>query len=66
VDRAEGRDPRFRDAAEARRFIDALQLNECDQPQTEADDLRILRECGYQHVSLLWKDTREVVYGGIR
>jgi len=66
VDRAEGRDPRFRDAAEARRFIDALQLNECDQPQTEADDLRILRECGYRHVSLLWKDTREVVYGGIR
>jgi ubiquinone/menaquinone biosynthesis C-methylase UbiE len=66
VDRASGRDPRFPDATETRRFLDALQLNECDQPQNEADDLRILRECGYRHVSLFWKDTREVVYGGVR
>lgn len=66
VDRAEGRDPRFPDAAATRRFIDELQRNESDQPQKEADDLRIVRECGYRHVSLLWKDTREVVYGGVR
>jgi ubiquinone/menaquinone biosynthesis C-methylase UbiE len=66
VDRAEGRDPRFRTATDTRRFIDELQRNECDQPQTEADDLRIMRGCGYRHVSLLWKDTREVVCGGIR
>jgi ubiquinone/menaquinone biosynthesis C-methylase UbiE len=66
VERARGRDPRFPDAAETRRFIDTLQRNECDQPQWEEDDLRIVRECGYRHVSLFWKDTREVVYGGIR
>jgi ubiquinone/menaquinone biosynthesis C-methylase UbiE len=66
VDRAKGRDPRFRTATDTRRFIDELQRNECDQPQTEADDLRIMRGCGYRHVSLLWKDTREVVCGGIR
>ncbi len=66
VDRAKGRDPRFVDAASTRRFLDELQRNECDQPQSEADDLRILRECGYRHVALFWKDTREVVYGGIR
>ena len=66
VDRAQNRDPRFPDAAATRRFIDDLQRNECDQPQREDDDLRIMRECGYRHVSLLWKDTREVVCGGIR
>jgi hypothetical protein len=66
VDRAEGRDPRFPDAAATRRFIDDLQRNECDQPQKAADDLRLVRECGYRHVTLFWKDTREVVFGGIR
>ena len=64
VDRARGQDPRFRDAIETRRFLDELERNECDQPQTQADDLRIVRECGYRHVTLFWKDTREVVYGG--
>ncbi|HEY9140767.1 MAG TPA: class I SAM-dependent methyltransferase [Bryobacteraceae bacterium] len=66
VERAQGRDPRFPDAAATRRFIDELQRSECDQPQKAADDLRTARECGYRHVSLFWKDTREVVYGGIR
>jgi ubiquinone/menaquinone biosynthesis C-methylase UbiE len=66
VDRAQGRDRRFRTATDTRRFIDDLQRNERDQPQNEADDLRIARECGYRHVALFWKDTREVVYGGIR
>jgi tRNA (cmo5U34)-methyltransferase len=66
VERAEGRDPRFRTAADTRRFIEDLERNESDQPQKEADDLRILRECGYGHVTLFWKETREVVLGGIR
>ncbi|MGO9227891.1 MAG: class I SAM-dependent methyltransferase [Bryobacteraceae bacterium] len=66
VDRAQGRDPRFPDAAATRHFLDELQRNECDQPQELADDLRIVREFGYGHVTLFWKDTREVVYGGMR
>jgi SAM-dependent methyltransferase len=66
VERSGGRDPRFRDAAGTRRFLDELERNECDQPQREADDLRLVRECGYRHGMLLWKDTREVVYGGVR
>jgi tRNA (cmo5U34)-methyltransferase len=66
VERAEGRDTRFRTAADTRRFIEDLERNESDQPQKEADDLRILRECGYGHVTLFWKETREVVLGGIR
>jgi len=66
VDRARGRDPRFPDRSATRRFLDDLQRNECDQPQREEDDLRVVRECGFRHVSLFWKDTREVVYGGIR
>ena len=66
VGRAQGRDPRFPDAAATRRFLDDLQRNESDQPQKLADDLRIVQECGYRHVTVLWKDTREVVYGGTR
>jgi len=66
VERAQGRDPRFRSAADTRRFIDDLERNECDQPQKESDDLRILGECGYSHVALFWKETREVVWGGVR
>jgi len=66
VERARGQDPRFRDALGARRFLDELERNECDQPQRQADDLRIVQECGYRHVTVFWKDTREVVYGGVR
>lgn len=66
VARSQGRDTRFRNAADTRRFLEDLQRNECDQPQKEADDLRVMRECGYSHVTLFWKETREVVYGGIR
>ena len=66
VERAHGQDPRFRDTAQTRRFLDELERNECDQPQRLADDLRIVRECGYRHAALFWKDTREAVYGGIR
>jgi len=64
VDRARGRDARFSDAAATRRFLDDLQRNECDQPRKLADDLRTVEQCGYRHVTLLWMDTREVVYGG--
>jgi ubiquinone/menaquinone biosynthesis C-methylase UbiE len=66
VDRAQGLDPRFRNAAETRHFLDELERNDCDQPQRLTDDLRIMQECGYRHVALFWKDAREVVYGGIR
>ena len=66
VDRSHGQDPRFRDAAGTRRFLDELERNDCDRPQKLADDLRTVQECGYRHVTLLWKDTREVVYGGVR
>jgi ubiquinone/menaquinone biosynthesis C-methylase UbiE len=66
VDRARGCDPRFPDASATRRFLDDLQRNESDQPQKLADDLRIVQGCGYRHVTLLWKDTREIVYGGVR
>jgi ubiquinone/menaquinone biosynthesis C-methylase UbiE len=66
VDRARGRDPRFPDAAATRRFLDELQRNESDQPQRLADDLHVVQDCGYRHVTLFWKDTREVVYGGVR
>jgi ubiquinone/menaquinone biosynthesis C-methylase UbiE len=65
VDRSHGQDLRFRDAAQTRRFLDELERNECDQPQRQAEDLRVLRESGYRHVAVFWKETREVVYGGV-
>jgi ubiquinone/menaquinone biosynthesis C-methylase UbiE len=66
VDRSRGQDPRFRDHAETRRFLDGLERHECDQPLKQADDLRLMRDCGYRHVTTFWKDTREVVYGAVR
>jgi SAM-dependent methyltransferase len=66
VERSQGQDPRFSDAAHARRFLDDLERNEGDQPQRLADDLLIVQECGYRHATLFWRDTREVVYGATR
>jgi tRNA (cmo5U34)-methyltransferase len=66
VERAAGCDARFADTAATRRFIEELERNEHDQPQHEADDLRLLKDAGFYHVSLFWKETREVVWGGLR
>lgn len=66
VDRNRGRDPRFCDEVQTRGFLDELERNEGDQPQKLTDDLGILYEHGYRNVALLWKDTREVVYAGVR
>lgn len=66
VQRANGRDPRFADASATRRFLDDLERNERDQPVRPAEDLRILQEAGFSHVSTFWRETRESVVGGVR
>jgi ubiquinone/menaquinone biosynthesis C-methylase UbiE len=66
VDRSQGRDSRFQNAAETRRFLDELERKECDQPQKQSDDIRVVQASGFRHVTVFWKDTREVVCGGIR
>jgi len=66
VERNNGRDPRFTDDKAVRKFLDDLERNEGDQPLRPAEDLRLLHEAGFSHVSTLWRETREVVYGAIR
>ena len=66
VSRNNGRDRRFADDGAVRRFLDDLERKENDQPLRPADDLRILKEAGFSHVSTFWRETREVVYGARR
>jgi ubiquinone/menaquinone biosynthesis C-methylase UbiE len=66
VSRNNGRDPRFSDEGAVRRFLDDLERNEGDQPLRPADDLRLLHEAGFSHISTFWRETREVVYGARR
>ena len=66
VQRANNRDPRFADVGATRRFLDDLERNEGDQPVRPAEDLRILHEAGFTHVTTFWRETREVVYGGMK
>jgi hypothetical protein len=49
-----------------RQFLDELERNEGDQPIRPAEDLRILHEAGFAHVTTFWRETREIVYGGMR
>jgi tRNA (cmo5U34)-methyltransferase len=57
-------DPRFRDAASVRAFLDQLEATDGDQPLTLAEDLQVFREAGLIHSSVLWSEYREVVIGG--
>ena len=66
VGRAAGKDGRFPDAAATRRFLDEMETNERDQPQTLADDLAILRASGLDGVGAFWLEYRELVSGGVR
>lgn len=60
-----GRDPRFADTAAPRRFLDALEVNERDQPLTLGEDLEVLRHAGLKSACAFWLEYRELVSGGI-
>jgi tRNA (cmo5U34)-methyltransferase len=64
VRRGHATDPRFRDAASTRQFLDQLEATDADQPLTLAEDLRVFREAGFTHSAVLWSEYREVVIGG--
>jgi len=66
VRRAAGRDARFVDEAGTQAFLRRLEENEGDQPQRLACDLLALQHAGFEHVTVLWRDTREVVIGGVK
>lgn len=65
VDRAAGRDARFHSEVETRAFLDRVEQEDHDQPQDLASDLAGIEAAGFQHVAVLWQETREVVFGGV-
>jgi SAM-dependent methyltransferase len=64
VERAGGKDERFRDAATTRRYLDELEANEHDQPLAVSADLEILRRAGLRSACALWLEHREAVCAG--
>ncbi len=66
VERAKQKDARFIDAHSTRKFLDALQANEGDQPQTLSADLSILKAAGFEKRAVFWLEYREAVTAGIK
>jgi SAM-dependent methyltransferase len=64
VERACGKDERFRDASTTRRYLDELEANEHDQPLAMSADLEIIRRAGLRSASALWLEHREAVCAG--
>ena len=54
----------FRDVAAIRQFLDELEATDQDQPLPVEQDLQVLRDAGFTHVSVFWSEYREVVIGG--
>ena len=66
VHRAGPDDPRYRDSARVRAFLDDLEAKEGDQPLPLTEDLAILREAGLRHAGVFWSEFREAVTGGFK
>ena len=62
--RAPEHDERFRTRETTRAFLDKLEANEHDQPQTLDMDLQIIRDAGIRNADVFWKEYREAVIGG--
>ena len=63
-ERAPLNDKRFSGRAATRKYLDELEEAEHDQPQTLAEDIRVIRESGLENAEVLWRELREVVIGG--
>jgi ubiquinone/menaquinone biosynthesis C-methylase UbiE len=57
-------DERFCNPAATKRYLEEMEELEQDQPQTLADDIRVLRESGIENIDVFWKELREAVIGG--
>jgi ubiquinone/menaquinone biosynthesis C-methylase UbiE len=66
VERAAGKDPRFQSETETRAFLDRVEEEDNDQPQDLGSDLSGVKAAGFEHVAVLWQETREVVFGGVK
>jgi ubiquinone/menaquinone biosynthesis C-methylase UbiE len=65
VQRNQGRDARFADAAATRRYLDELEAADGDQPLSLSEDLRVLTEGGLRQAGVFWLEFREAVTGGV-
>lgn len=61
VRRAGGNVEHFRTAESTRAFLDKLEADDGDQPQTLSTDLETLRSAGFRGVAALWVEYREAV-----
>ncbi len=66
VDRADGRDDRYRDATTTRALLDAMEASEGDQPLTLSADLKVLKDAGLAGITAFWLEYREAVTGGYK
>ncbi len=66
VERAGGKDPRFRTETDTRLFLDRIEEEDHDQPQDLVSDLNGMTAAGFRHVTVFWQETREVVFGGVK
>lgn len=57
-------DERFCNSASTKKYLEEMEELEQDQPQTLADDIRVLRESGIEDADVFWKEFREAVIGG--
>jgi ubiquinone/menaquinone biosynthesis C-methylase UbiE len=64
VERAAGKDERFRDVESTRRFLRELEEAEGDQPITLREDLDVLGGAGFRNVATWWQEYREAVTAG--
>lgn len=66
VARAAGRDARFLGETETRAFLRRIEEEDNDQPQKLASDLSALEAAGFEHAMVFWRETREVLFGGVK
>ncbi len=59
--RTQGKDNRFLDYNSTRKFLDDLEENENDQPQSISKDIKLFNNTGFSNIEILWKEYREMV-----
>ncbi|HKS05841.1 MAG TPA: methyltransferase domain-containing protein [Gemmatimonadaceae bacterium] len=66
VRRAAERVEHFKTPQSTRAFLDKLEADDGDQPQTLANDLSTFASAGFRSVAPLWVEYREAVVGGVK
>ncbi|MBY9008079.1 MAG: class I SAM-dependent methyltransferase [Candidatus Lokiarchaeota archaeon] len=61
LERTRGNDNRFLDDISTRNYLDDLEKNENDQPQSLSKDIELIKNAGFSNVEILWKEYREMI-----